>query len=230
MLPEAEWVAVPLSLLLAGLAGSGHCFAMCGGIAALGGQGEKPHLLWLFNGGRILSYGVIGALGAGLMALGLTQLLPATGAIVLRSAAGILLILVGLTLLGRYRLLSGLNRIGAKVWARIRPLTRPFLPLRSTSGALVLGALWGWLPCGLVYAVLPVAWSSGSATGGALAMLAFGLGTLPSMSLMALGASRLRGAFKRPGLRYFTAALILLSGTWLIVAAWFFNHTGQHLH
>ena len=229
-MPEAGLLAISGSLLLAGLAGSGHCFAMCGGIAALGGQAERPHLLWLFNGGRILAYGLIGALGAGLLSAGVTQLLPASAPLILRTVAGVMLILVGLTLLGRHRLLSGLNRIGARVWQRIRPLTQALLPLRNIRGALALGALWGWLPCGLVYAVLPVAWSSGSITAGALAMMAFGLGTLPSMSLMALGASRLRAAFKRPAMRQASGALVIAAGVWTIAAVWWTSAGGEHVH
>lgn len=44
-----------------------------------------------------------------------------------------------------------------------------------------LGAIWGWAPCALVYAALPLALASGSSAGGALVMAASGLGTIPAL-------------------------------------------------
>ncbi|HBG50914.1 MAG TPA: hypothetical protein DDW89_03775, partial [Gammaproteobacteria bacterium] len=65
------------------------------------------------------------------------------------------------------------------LWRRIGPLARRFDPRRSAAQALAFGALWGWIPCGLVYSALLTALVSGSATAGASIMLAFGFGTLP---------------------------------------------------
>ena len=50
-----------------------------------------------------------------------------------------------------------LEAAGTLVWNRMRPLTRHFLPADTFARALGLGALWGWLPCGMVYAVLVTA-------------------------------------------------------------------------
>ena len=57
---------------------------------------------------------------------------------------------------------------------------------------LAAGLAWGWLPCAMVYAALAAAAFSGGAAGGALAMLAFGLGTLPFLLGAGWLASRLR--------------------------------------
>nr|MBP6243264.1 sulfite exporter TauE/SafE family protein [Chromatiaceae bacterium]MBP8024750.1 sulfite exporter TauE/SafE family protein [Chromatiaceae bacterium] len=67
------------------------------------------------------------------------------------------------------------------------------LPIRSLGQALGVGLVWAWLPCGLVYSVLIWALSAGSAAQGALLMLAFGLGTLPTL----LGLGMLAGAAAR---------------------------------
>ena len=49
------------------------------------------------------------------------------------------------------------------------------MPIDSPLKALGYGALWGWLPCGLVYSALTWAMTSGSSINGALVMLAFAL-------------------------------------------------------
>ena len=64
-----------------------------------------------------------------------------------------------------------------------------------------LGALWGWLPCGLVYSVLLTALASGSAPRGALIMLAFGLGTLPNLLAIGLFWESVKGWVQSPRVR-----------------------------
>ncbi len=66
------------------------------------------------------------------------------------------------------------------------------MPLKSPFHAVPFGFLWGWLPCGLVYSTLSWAAVSGNAINGSLLMLSFGLGTLPAMLLVGLGADALK--------------------------------------
>ena len=107
--------------------------------------------------------------------------------------AALFMILLGLYL-GRWWLgLERLERLGASVWRRLEPMGRRLLPVRSPAQALGLGFVWAWIPCGLVYSVLIWSVSSGSAVQGALVMLAFGLGTLPTL----LGMGMLTGAAAR---------------------------------
>jgi sulfite exporter TauE/SafE len=90
---------------------------------------------------------------------------------------------------------SGVARIeqlGKFLWKRLQPLTRRLLPMDTPSKALMLGGLWGWVPCAMVYSVLFSAMLSGSAASGASIMLAFGLGTLPMLLGMSLLGLRLR--------------------------------------
>jgi len=97
----------------------------------------------------------------------------------LRVVAALLLIAMGLYLAGWWSGLTRIEALGRGLWRYIQPLTRRFMPVTSLPRALLLGGLWGWLPCGLVYSTLLWAASQGDALDSAALMLAFGLGTLP---------------------------------------------------
>jgi len=97
--------------------------------------------------------------------------------------------------------------------ARIPGLARVGAALARREGAgwrYLFGAATGLLPCGLLYAALALALSAGSAAVGALAMLAFGLGTVPALALLSATVRRLAltGAWPRRAL----ALLVLLAG------------------
>jgi sulfite exporter TauE/SafE len=74
---------------------------------------------------------------------------------------------------------------------------------------LILGILWGFLPCGLVFAMLVLAASTQTLWGGALTMLAFGLGTIPTLLGFGLAANLLSPQL-RGRLQSFAGLLILL--------------------
>jgi sulfite exporter TauE/SafE len=105
-----------------------------------------------------------------------------------------------------------LERAGGLLWRRIEPLGRRLMPVRSPAQALALGAVWGWLPCGLVYSVLVWSISSGSAGRGALLMLAFGIGTLPNLLAMGVFASAVAQLFRRPWVRGLAGATVIALG------------------
>lgn len=187
------------SALALGFLGSAHCFAMCGGIACALNLALAPaerrakHRFALciagYQLGRILSYGIAGAIAAGLGG-GLFSLLPPAAAPRLGIALqALVLIGLGLYLTGHWRTpLARLEAAGARLWGALAPLRRRLLPVRGPGGALRMGLVWGWLPCGLVYSALLFAFSTGRWWSGALYMLAFGLGTLPAL-LAASGAA-----------------------------------------
>ena len=106
--------------------------------------------------------------------------------------------------------LARLESLGAWLWRRIQPYSARFLPADTPAKAFALGTLWGWLPCGLVYSLLATALLSGGAGGGALVMLAFGLGTLPNLLLAGLAFKRLREFTSNRRLRL--AAGVLVAG------------------
>ncbi len=208
----------PVGALVVGLLGGVHCVGMCGGIVgaiSLGLPGEPRRrwgILLAYNLGRISSYTLAGAIAGGL-GLFFSGLLPVRHAQeVLLGVAAVFMILLGLYLGGWWQLLARVERAGGLLWRRIEPLGRRFLPVRRSWQALLLGALWGWLPCGLVYSVLIWSVSAGGAAQGALLMLAFGLGTLPNLLAMGAAAAQLQRFVRRPGVRQAAGALVILFG------------------
>lgn len=206
-----------------GLLGSGHCFGMCGGIAAgLGSlsipdEGQdaiKPRATsaFLFNIGRIISYASLGLLSAWLLAkLGHSLNVP-KWSMILRFLTAVMIFLIGLQFLLNWQTLAVIERGGAKVWKLILPIAIRASSLPGGSGRLLLGLCWGLLPCGLVYSVLLTASAAGSALSGATVMLAFGLGTLPSMLGMSLAAPTLAALLSDKWTRKLMgAALIFLA-------------------
>jgi len=215
------------TLLLAastGFVSTLHCWGMCGGIVAalaLGAPagvrargGAVTGLAVAYNLGRIASYAGLGAV-AGLAA---TSAVGAGNVIayrLLQTCGLVALLLAALRLAGWLPRNGLVERVGLRFWQRLAPLTRRLLPIDRASRAVAAGLLWGFLPCGLVYAMLPVSAGTGSAAGGALTMLAFGAGTLPGMITAGVAATRLGGLKPGPGLRRYAAgALIALSLAW----------------
>lgn len=207
---EAGYAAI----FLVGLLGGTHCVGMCGGIVGAlsaqvaGGRAGWPlHLA--YNFGRILSYIVAGALVGAIGGLGLAFGPVAKVQLVFYVLASLMLIALGFYLMGFQRSLAFAEKAGQGLWRRIQPYTRRFLPVRNAGQAVSLGLLWGWLPCGLVYSVLATALVSGSAARGAMAMAAFGLGTLPNLLLAGLLLSRFRRFAQSPVARAVSGVLVL---------------------
>jgi hypothetical protein len=200
------------AVFLTGLLGGVHCAGMCGGIvAALSGQvgGRRLPLHLAYNGGRVLSYALAGALAgaAGSVGLLLDGVLPVQ--LALYVLANVMLIGLGLYLAGVSSVVAWIERLGMALWRRIQPLTRSLLPADTLPRALGLGLLWGWLPCGLVYAVLTTALLTGDALDGAAIMAAFGLGTLPNLLLAGLALRRVSAATRARPLRVAAGGLVL---------------------
>jgi len=174
--------------LLTGLLGSGHCLGMCGGIvAALGLSGPQrtglPFQL-LYNLGRISTYMFLGWLVGWLgLAVAWTGGYRDFGSVVL-IAADLFVILAGLAsalLSGRFNLLALELPVTRPLAAAVRGLQR----LPAGLAALPLGLMFGFIPCGFLYAVLVNAALTAEPAAGALVMLGFGLGTTPA--LLAVG-------------------------------------------
>lgn len=208
-----------LSALILGLLGGGHCLGMCGGLMGAltlaipaERRQQRLQLLVAYNAGRILSYTAAGLL------LGLAGWVIASGplATLLRSIAGLLLIAMGLYLAGWWSGLTCIEALGRGLWRHLQPVTRRFMPITSAPRAMVLGGLWGWLPCGLVYSTLLWAASQGDALRSAALMFAFGLGTLPVLLATGLAAERLVGLLRRRGVRIAGGLLVILFGLWTL--------------
>lgn len=203
-----------VSAFLVGLLGGGHCVGMCGGIVgavSLSLPGQRPHFGYLlaYNAGRISSYTVAGLVAGLLGASGffLHGVLPVEKALYL--LANLMLIALGLYLAGFWQGVLVLERAGGALWKSLQPLSKKLLPLRSIPQAFALGMVWGWLPCGLIYSVLVAALAAGSATQGGLLMLAFGLGTLPTLLAMGMAAVGLKTFLQNFWVRRISGLLVL---------------------
>ncbi len=138
------------------------------------------------NLGRITTYIMLGSLAgaAGSTLWLLDHALPVQRTLFLLT--NLVLIAIGAWLLGAQILLNWTERGGQRLWHRLQPLATRLLAARTPMQLALAGAVWGFVPCGMVYMVLLSALSAGSALDGGLLMAAFGLGTLPN--LLALGA------------------------------------------
>jgi sulfite exporter TauE/SafE len=219
---------------LLGLAASGHCLAMCGGVtSALGlatacdARGRpRPALLLGCQIGRIVSYSIAGLLCAGTLG-GVVALLDVESVRrVLRALAALALLFAALVAFGY--LPNSSSRFGHALWRQLAPLGRRFLPINSLSRAFAFGTLWGWMPCGFVYSVLLIATLQHSAVQGAMTMAAFGLGTLPGMFLTALASRRFVAVIATPGARRLAGSVLVISAIATLLGPWF-SHAGPGL-
>ena len=220
---------------LLGLAASGHCLVMCGGItAALGMAASKnaegrtrPAILLTYQAGRIVSYSLAGLLLAGVLG-GLVSLLD------IESVRRTLRALSALALLAGALVAFGFLRdpgagVGRRLWPRLAPLGRRLLPVKTLPRGFAFGMVWGWMPCGFVYSVLLIATLQLDAARGALTMAAFGLGTAPALLLAASGAHRLQGFASRPTARRVAGSVLLLSALLTFAGPWM-EHSMPGVH
>jgi uncharacterized protein len=189
-LPTSQALAAILLSLFGGL----HCAGMCGGfIGAL--QMNRPRgvsatrLAIGYHAGRITSYTLAGTL-LGLIGGGLYAADVVPVQVVLLIIGSIMLLAIGATMFGQNRWLKRIEPIGIGIWRVVGPWARKVYPPRSAGQSFVAGLAWGWIPCGLVYAALPLSLVAGGPWQGALVMLAFGLGTLPNLVVVDAVASR----------------------------------------
>ena len=171
-----------------GLLGAGHCIGMCGGLVgalSLSATGRRGgwsfHLL--YNAGRLVTYTLIGAmvgwLGSALAYTDRFHTITRT----LLVASDLFIILVGF---GTAGLFAGLSIARLDFPGPLRAMTKAVQRLRQLPPALAalpLGLLFGFLPCGYLYAVAITAAQSADVTTGALMLLAFGIGTVPALLL-----------------------------------------------
>jgi sulfite exporter TauE/SafE len=201
----------------------GHCLGMCGGIVAIysarqsamsAEPGNKPSLLARIASflplhlGRITTYALFG----GLIGFAGSLLDRASGLMgwqgVFSILVGVAMLLVSLSLMG---ILPPIEMALASLTAGNSPMRamRGLFNKHSFLSTLTLGILWGFLPCGLVFAMLVLSARTQTVWGGALTMLAFGLGTIPTLLGFGLAANLLSPKL-RGRLQIFAGVLILL--------------------
>jgi uncharacterized protein len=191
-----EWPMI----FLVGLLGSSHCIGMCGGFALALGIGQRHWTAnlgrqMLYSLGRVFTYTAAGAMvGYGGWRLNAEWRDVINLQAILCIAAGFLLVITGLRS-------AGLLRLGQSAPSEAAPVGATcFAALLRASqlhNLFLGGVINGLLPCGLVYAFLALAASTGHMGLGALTMLLFGLGTMPVMVLIGLSGAILRAPVRQ---------------------------------
>lgn len=203
---------ISLAPFLIGLAGSIHCMGMCGPLASLVAN-SGTHTLWrrvAYNGGRIVTYGVLGAIISFVGSLASLYGIQAWVSLIV----GVLLILLGLT--GIRIAVPGIVSKPLGLLAGILKSKFAFL-LRTNSsyGPIVMGMINGLLPCGMTWIALGYCVTAQWPLDGFLSMVMFGLGTVPAMfgfsTLLDRLTRRFHFSFKSVQL-----VLLILSGCILI--------------
>jgi sulfite exporter TauE/SafE len=174
------FTALALSALLMGLAGGPHCIGMCGAACAgltRAGSGSPARSMLAFQAGRLAGYSIAGAAAAytvqslGWLTSNASALRPVWTLFHLAVLAW------GLMLVTRARQPMWVSGAGRSIWSRVRPMAT------ARGGVFVTGALWAFLPCGLLYSALLVASLSGGPLQGAVSMALFALGSGLSLAL-----------------------------------------------
>jgi uncharacterized protein len=213
-----------LSAFIIGFLGGGHCIAMCGGITTMltsalpQHQVSKLPYIFSYNLGRIFSYSLIGAIAGFTGSLAIKNL--GFPILALKLIAGVFLILLGLYIGQWLMLLTKIEFIGKRIWQLLSPLSKKLIPINTVKKSLLLGALWGWLPCGLVYSTLTWSIASGSAVDGALIMTFFGLGTLPALLTVSFGVGQIKTLLQNALFRKSMALFLIFYGLFTLKIAY----------
>ena len=203
--------SLAVTALLMGLAGGPHCIAMCGaacaGIGKAAGE-RRTSALWGFQAGRLAGYSALGAIAAASMQ-GLAWLTTQTS--VMRpvwTLFHVAVMVMGLMLMVVARQPVWLDGTARAVWNKVRAFNAAW----GRGAPLAIGALWAFMPCGLLYSALLVAALSGGPLDGALVMGLFALGSSVSLLIGPWLLLRLRGGSAEWGIRLAGLALAATSG------------------
>ena len=191
MIVDPDFASSFLVALLMGVFSSLHCIGMCGSIIGSLTFSLSPEIrqdkkrllpfIFSYNAGRITSYGIAGATVGLLEVLITFPLGEAHGHRLLQILSALIMTGAGLYIAGWFPRFAYIEKLGVHFWKKIEPYGRKLIPVKDCKHAYLFGMVWGWLPCGLVYAALALTVASGSVLQSALTMIAFGLGTLPAV-------------------------------------------------
>ena len=207
-------IALLTAVFIVGFNGSLHCVGMCGPIVGILGMntetnshGKKIGTAICYNLGRITTYMLLGVV-AMILSIAMKDLKPLQ--IIVRYFAGIVMLFVALQLIGFPQFLAFIEKPLHKLSQPISKLTRKFFPIKTLFGAYTAGLAWGLLPCGMVYAAFAMSLGAKGFFGAPLAMLLFGLGTLPMMLTLSISGNFFGGLFSSPNARRIAGVLVLI--------------------
>ncbi|WP_456323011.1 sulfite exporter TauE/SafE family protein [Hydrogenimonas sp.] len=206
------------TIFLVALLGSfGHCIGMCGGFvlaytaAKVDTHWSKTHQMiahLLYSLGRVTSYMILGAI-FGYLGQKIGFSLTAKG--VLFVIVGILMLMIGLSLMGKLKFLNSIeSSIAQSSW--FGKLFRIVVHSKTLPSFYFMGMLNGFIPCGLVYFFLTAAIVAGSAIKGAIVMGVFGVATIPAMLGVGIFSSLIKGSSSRQLIIKIAAVIVMLFG------------------
>lgn len=201
MLIDQAFNASYLVAFIMGFFSSMHCIGMCGSIIGTltlslnqqirENKARLSKFVFSYNIGRISSYTLAGLI-AGLLEHVLTLPLgEGHGHRILQILSAFFMTGAGLYIAGWFPRFAYIEKLGSVLWRKIEPFGRRLIPVRNLPQAFVFGMIWGWLPCGLVYAAIALSATTADVVRSAFTMLAFGLGTLPAVVGMGIMTSSL---------------------------------------
>ncbi len=195
---------------MTGIVGSLHCIGMCGPIAIALPLGNKGIINRIagglsYNIGRIITYGILGAifglLGKGIEMAGLQQ-----WASILLGIAMILSIIAPAVFHGKVKLERLFFGYAGKMISSFRKL----FTISSIPSLFLIGLLNGLLPCGLVYIAIAGAINTNSIINGIFYMVIFGLGTIPIMLSIPLLGNMVGNTFRKRYSKVLSGFIIIL--------------------
>lgn len=208
-------------ITIAFLGSFGHCIGMCGGIVLayssikIEPQSSKvsqsiAHLLYSF--GRVTTYMILGAMFGALGGVALFSN-NANGALLI--FAGIVMVLAGLSLMGKIKFLTIIEHSFSSS-SFYKNSFKSVLNSKSNSSFYILGMLNGLLPCGFVYFFAITAASTADPLWGAIVMGVFGVSTIPAMFGLGFLTTLASATSFRNMMMSLSSIAVILYGTYTI--------------
>lgn len=205
----------------------GHCIGMCGGIVIAYSSSKidqtKP---WLtqsiahlaYNLGRVTTYTILGVIFG---MLGKVSAFSPTTKGILFLITGLLMVLAGLSLLGKLGFLNAIEvSVSNKSW--FQKLFQKLMRTKSLASFYSLGLLNGIIPCGLVYSFAIIAASTASPLWGGIVMAIFGLATIPTLFLLGSVTKILQKGATRKIMMNISAFLVIAYGVFTLYKGYTF--------
>lgn len=193
-----------------------HCIGMCAGISAFLSYNTSFNNLYntlffyqlLYNFGRITAY-IILCIFSFILTFSFFGLFSKFFLIIF---SNIILILIGLYLSKIFVIINKLEEIGFIFWNKLYPIIKLLIPVKNPFYAFLLGFIWGYIPCGLVYSSLLLSLGFFSIKKSVIFMFFFGLGTMPSMMFSGLFHNLLHKFIKNNFIKIFLGLVFIFIG------------------
>ena len=220
-----ESVNIITIISIAFLGSFGHCVGMCGGIVVAyatikieptSSKITQSFAHILYSLGRVFTYTILGAMFGALGGV-VTYSNNANG--ILLIVAGIVMILAGLSLMGKIKFLTIIEHsFSSSSW--YKNSFKKILHSKSNSSFFILGMLNGLLPCGFVYFFAITAASTADPLYGAFVMAIFGLSTIPAMFALGFVTSLTSATSFRNMMMSLSAIAVIVYGTYTIYSGY----------